>query len=304
MDATDLNAVRVFVAIVDAKGIRGAAHDLGLPRSTVSRKLAALEARLGLTILNRTTRTVSLTDAGQAYYARAVQALGALDDAERVLREARGRPTGTLRVTASHTMAQQGGGDLLVNFLTANPDVRVVLDLSERHVDLVAEGFDVALRGGPMVESALIARQLRSARAYLYASRSYLKARGAPKTLEDLKGHDCIVYGGGSAAPQWTFLVGRTRKTVPVTARLVANNLSVVRAAIAAGLGIGWLPDITVTGTSPNRRLVRVLTDFPLPPAVLNVVYPPTRNLSPAVRAFVDACVKEYGTPKGPAAAS
>ena len=131
MDATDLNAVRVFVAIVDAKGIRGAAHDLGLPRSTVSRKLAALEARLGLTILNRTTRTVSLTDAGQAYYARAVQALGALDDAERVLREARGRPTGTLRVTASHTMAQQGGGDLLVNFLTANPDVRVVLDLSE-----------------------------------------------------------------------------------------------------------------------------------------------------------------------------
>ncbi|MBX7099367.1 MAG: LysR family transcriptional regulator [Myxococcaceae bacterium] len=297
MDTTDLNAVRVFVAIVETKGVRLAARALGLPRSTVSRKLAELEARLGLSLLNRTTRTVSLTDAGQAYFARAVQALGALDDAERALREAGGRPTGTLRITASPAMAQQRGGELLARFLTDHPDVRVVLDLSERHVDLVAEGFDVALRGGPMVDSTLVARQLRSAQAYLYASRGYLKARGTPKTLADLERHDCIVHGSSAAAPQWTFMVGRTRKAVPVQARLVANNLAVVRAAVEAGLGIGWLPDISVDGSNPNRKLVRVLTDFPLPRAVLNVVYPPTRNLSPSVRAFVDACVKAYGSP-------
>lgn len=284
----DLNAVTAFVAVVEQRSFRAAARSLNVPKSTVSRRVALLEEQLGVQLLLRTTRTVTLTDVGEAFHQRASQALGALTDAAREVQQSEATPKGVLRVTAPITFAEHFLSDILTDFLASNPDVRVTLDLTDRYVDLVAEGYDVALRAGPLADSTLKARLLGSNPLVMVASPTYLKAHGTPQTPADLLAHDCIVYSNTERGAKWPLLVKRKVTPMPVRARVAVNSFMLARDFAVAGLGIARMPGGFSHQLEVEGTLVRVLKEFEPPPSPLHAVFPPGPRLTPKVRAFID----------------
>jgi len=284
----DLNAVTAFVAVVEHHSFRAAARSLGVPKSTISRRVALLEGQLGVQLLQRTTRTVTLTDVGEAFHLRCHQALGTISDAAREVRQHETSPHGVLRLTAPITFAEHYLGDLITEFLTANPEVRVTLDLTDRYVDLVAEGYDLALRAGPLADSTLKARLLGVNPLVLVASPKYLKRHGTPRTPGDLLDHDCIVFASTERGAKWPLLIKRKVTPVPVRARVAVNSFLLARDFAVAGLGVARMPGGFSSALEASGELVRVLTEFETPPAPLHAVFPPGPHLAPRVRAFVD----------------
>jgi DNA-binding transcriptional LysR family regulator len=296
----DLNAALFFVRVVDAGSFRGAARALGVPKSTVSRKLAELEERLGARLLQRTTRRIGLTDVGRGYYAKASAAVAALLDAERSVGEHLGEPRGTLRITAPLNFGPLLIGPAVVELLTRYPKVEVDLELSERIVDLVREGFDLAVRAGPLADSSLVARRIGGGTMHVYGSPKYFRRRGRPRTPEELASHDCLVFA--SIPGPWIFSAEGKPLSVRVSGRLAANDLSLLRDAAVSGLGVARLPDVLAAPLVRAKKLERVLADFAPPQAPLHVVYPSARFVSPTVRAFVE--ILEKGVPRLVGAAS
>ena len=288
MSELDLNAVTAFVAVVEHRSFRAAARNLGVPKSTVSRRVALLEEQLGVQLLQRTTRTVSLTDVGEAFHQRCSQALGTISDAAREVRQSETSPKGVLRVTAPLTFAEHFLGDIVTEFWSENPDVRVTLDLTDRYVDLVAEGYDLALRAGPLADSTLKARLLGTNPIVMVASPKYLSRHGVPKTPADLLEHDCIVYSNTERGAKWPLLVKRKVTSCPVRARVAVNSFMLAGDFAAAGLGIARMPGGFSAALEAEGVLKRVLTEFEVPPSPLNAVFPPGPHLAPRVRAFVD----------------
>jgi DNA-binding transcriptional LysR family regulator len=299
-EGLDLNALRVFVAVVEARGFRGAAAALGMPRSTVSRKVMDLEASLGVQLLRRTTRRQSLTDAGAGLHARATAALAGLTDAVREVRESEAAPRGTLRVTAPPTLAEASLGPLLAAFCEAYPEVRVVLDLTDR---LVAEGFDVALRAGELPDSSLQARRLGDSRFHCYAAPRWLAAHPRPLRPGDVQRAKVLLQGGEGRAASWPFLVRGRRVMVPVVGRVVVNSFPLLARLAEAGLGVARLPSRQVVAAEASGALVRLLEDFALPPVPLHAVYPRAAHPSPRVRAFLDYLSARLELPGGTAEA-
>jgi DNA-binding transcriptional LysR family regulator len=288
MNQVDLNAITAFVAVVEHHSFRAAARSLGVPKSTVSRRVALLEEQLGVQLLQRTTRTVTLTDVGEAFHARAGQALTTLSDAAREVRQSEASPRGVLRLTAPLSFAENYLGDIISEFLLANPDVKVTLDLSDRYVDLVAEGYDLALRAGLLADSTLKAKLLGSNPLVLVASKKYLAARGVPKSPQDLEQHDCIVYAPNERGVKWPLLIKRQVTAIPIRPRIAANSFLLARDFAAAGLGIARMPAGFSAEYEAEGQLVRVLEEFAPPPSPLHAVFPPGPHLAPRVRAFVD----------------
>jgi DNA-binding transcriptional LysR family regulator len=294
MGQSDLDSAALFVSVAEQGSFRGAARALGLPKSTVSRRVADLEARLGARLLQRTTRRVGLTDAGEAYYRQARIAVAALQEAERAVSDLSSEPRGTLRVSMPIDMGISSGSVLLARYLTQYPEVRVVADISNRRVDLVREGFDAAVRAGELDDSSLVAARVGLTTVHVYGSAAYLRKRGVPQTPEELVDHDCILFGQATEAV-WTFAGARQPKQVRVRGRVAANNLRVVRDLAAAGLGLAQLPGVMAF---ERPRLRAVLDEFRMPPRPMQVVYPSARHLSPKVHAFV-ALMREIGMPGG-----
>lgn len=284
----DLNAVTAFVAVVEQRSFRAAARELNVPKSTVSRRVALLEEQLSVQLLQRTTRTVTLTDVGEGFYQRAQQALSTLSDAAREVQESEASPRGVLRLTAPVTFAEHFLGDIVTEFLRTNPEVRVTLDLTDRYVDLVAEGYDLALRAGVLQDSTLRARLLGTSSVVVVASPRYLEAHGAPETPGDLLEHDCIVNANSERGAKWPLLVKRRVTMMPVRARVAVSSFMLVRDFAAAGLGIARLPAGFSADDEADGTLVRVLEPYQPPPLPLHAVFPPGPRLSPRVRAFVD----------------
>lgn len=277
----------MLVKIVETGSFRGAARALGMPKSSVSRRVAELEARLGARLLQRTTRRVGLTDAGKAYFDRAATAMLALEEAERAARDLQAAPQGTLRLTAPVNFGLLLLPQLLAEFLLAHPTVRVDVDLSDRHVDLIEERFDVAIRAGALRDSSLVAHRLNGARLLVVASPAYLRRKRKPQAPADLREHGCLIYGPSEAAV-WAFSDGGEPVSVEVRGPLCVNNFFVLRDAAAAGLGIARVPDIIAAQAIADRRLVTLLDAFTPPEVPINVIYPSARYLSAKVRAFVD----------------
>ena len=292
----DLDAVRVFVAVAELRSFRGAAQALRIPRSTVSRRLATLETALETRLLQRTTRQVSLTDAGEAFLAQVRPALAALADAGRAVLDAGSEPRGLLRVTATVSMAEHVGG-LLLELVARHPQLRLELDFTDRQVDLVAEGYDIAIRSGALADSSLIARPLGPRVSGYYASPAYLKRRGHPKVPRDLALHDCIVFSGTSRGERWRFQHRRRAEEVTVRRRIVANSVAVVRAAALAGHGIAWMPGPYVSAEVARGKLVPVLAAYWLPAQPLQLVYPSARHLAPQVRAAIELLLERFTLP-------
>lgn len=298
MDMTqlDLNAITSFVAVVEHRSFRAAARSLGVPKSTVSRRVALLEEQLGVQLLQRTTRTVTLTDVGDAFHQRCGQALATINDAAREVRQSESAPRGVLRMTAPITFAEHFLGDIIGEFLRSNPDVRVTLDLTDRYVDLVAEGFDLALRAGTLADSSLKARLLGTNPLAMVASPAYLELHGTPTTPADLLEHDCIVYSGNERSAKWPLLVKRKVTQVPVRVRVAVNSFMLARDFAVAGLGIARMPGGFSEELEEAGKLTRVMTDFMPPPSPLHAVFPPGPHLAPRVRGFVDLLASKLDT--------
>jgi DNA-binding transcriptional LysR family regulator len=282
----DLNEIAVFARVVEAGSFTAAARALGMPKSTVSRKVLELEERLGSRLLQRTTRKLSLTDVGRTYYEFAARIVSEVDEAERAVSRLEQAPRGLLRVTAPLNFGFLG--PIAGAFLARYPEVQLDLVCTDRVVDLVEERFDVGIRAGVLGDSTLIARNLGSLRRFLVASRAYLRKRGRPRSPEDLAGHDCMLFGAGVDRAVYRLSDGTRSVELAVRARLVVNDSDMLHSAALAGLGVALLPIFSCVEDLRTRRLERVLREWDAPPTPIQAVYPSTRHLSPKVKGFVE----------------
>lgn len=281
--------LQTFVAIVEVGSISGAAERLGLPKSAVSRRLAELEASLGASLIQRTTRRQNLTDSGRALYARGVAILADLDEAESAVSQASRALKGGIRVALPLSFGLLHLAPLIQAFMTQHPDVRFDLDFNDRQIDLMQEGFDLAIRIATLEDSSLIARRLAPIRHIVCASPGYLEQHGAPETAADLTRHACLAYSNVRDPGVWTYRgPDGQAASVRVPVRLAASSGDfLVRAAIADE-GLLLLPSFYVHEAVRSGRLIRVLGDHVWPELSAYAVYPPTRHLSGRVRALID----------------
>ncbi len=285
----DLNELLVFTRVVQAGSFTAAARLLGMPKSTVSRKVAELEERVGARLLQRTTRKLGLSDAGRAYFDHTARIVAQAEEAERALGRLEAAPRGLLRATAPLSLSVLA--PIVAEYLSRYPEVRLELLCNDRRVDLVEEGFDVAVRVGRLEDSSLVLRPLGAIRRVLVAAPSYCAAHGAPKAPAELAHHAGIVFSGSPDPTLWSLRGTGARVSVRVPARVVANDLDVVREAARAGLGVAWLPEFAAEGDLRERRLVRLLPSWCSDDVPLQAVYPTARLLSPKVAAFVELLV-------------
>ena len=290
-------AMIVFAKVVEANSFSEAARRLGQSKSAISKQVAGLEDRLGARLLNRTTRRLSVTEVGAALYERCARIAAEVEAAEQVVTHLHAAPRGTLRVNAPMSFGHLHLAPAIPAFLDRYPEVAIDLTLNDRFVDLVDEGFDLAIRVARLNDSSLVARKLAPERVVVCAAPSYVARRGAPQAPADLTAHDCIVYAQPSPQDQWSFVDREGRRSaVAVRGRLQANNGDAIRAALLAGAGVGRLPTFLVGADICEGRLVRLLPEYDsVFEGGVYAIYPHSRHLSPKVRAFVDFLVESFG---------
>lgn len=280
-----------FTQVVDHGGFARAARALGIPKSRLSRHVMALEAQLNVRLLNRSTRRFAVTEVGQEVYRHAAAMRAEADAALEAVEFARAAPRGTIRASCPVTLAQSVLASMLPVFLAKYPAVRLQLHVSNRRVDVVREGFDVALRvrSQPSGEDGLVMRTFGRAHELLVASPAYLARAGAPASPQDLGSRETLDYGGELDRQPWE-LVGSDGQSVRAehTPRVICHDFIVLRATVLAGLGIAKLPDSVVREDVHSGALTRVLPDWNSPQGVVHAVFPSRRGLLPAVRAFID----------------
>ncbi len=286
----DLNELLVFTRVVQTGSFTSAAKLLGMPKSSVSRKVSELEDRVGARLLQRTTRKLGLTDAGRIYFDRSARIVAEIEEAEKAVGHTQAEPRGLLRVTAPLSFSALA--PVVTEYLRRHPDVQVDLVCTDRRVDLVEEGFDVAVRAGPLVDSSLVARRVGEAKRVLAATPAYLRRRGTPKVPADLEKHDGIVFGAGTSPNVWKLRSGDQTVDVRINARFTVNDPDIVADVARAGLGVAALPEMNFADDVASGRLREVLPDWSPPAAPLHVLYPTGRHLSPKVSVFVDLVAK------------
>ena len=282
-----LDETHVFVRVVEAGSFTAAARRLGMPKSTVSRQVARLEEHLEARLLNRTTRRLSLTETGRAYFERCREALWSLEEAERVARDASGKPEGTLRVSAPFDFARGWLAPLLREFRESYPGIKLHLVLSQRRVDIVSEGIDVAFRGGVLDDADYVSKKIAQSDVILCASPRYLGCRGEPSTLAELAEHETMAMGENRPAPL-SFEGPGESGVVPGEPWLIANEWGVLLRALRDGLGIGPMIDLAASDHIADGSLVRVLPEHKVHAGGLYAVYPSRHHLSLKVRVLVD----------------
>lgn len=294
-------AMGVFVQVVEGGSMTAAAEACGMSTTMVGNHLRALEQRLGVSLLRRTTRRQSLTEFGSAYYQRCLDILGQVSAAEQLAEEVQAVPHGTLRVSAPPTFGAECLMPCLAGYLAANPAVNLDVVLTDRLVDLVEEGFDAAIRLGTLENSSLVARPLHDYGLTLCAAPAYLARRGVPTTVQALAAHDCLAFAY-PAGTEWRWTQKHWRLTGPdgevtvdVSGRIAVNSAPALKRAALSGLGIVMLPDALVREELDDGRLLPLLTDWHLPVRPMHLVYPQERYRSPKLRSFVDHIVQHMG---------
>jgi len=286
-----------FVRTVDRGSQAAAAREIGVTPAMLGRYIGALEGRLGTRLLNRTTATQSLTEAGAAFYARASAILEQLENADHAASDWQAEPRGTLRVNAPMSFGARHLAAAVSGFCALHADVRVEMILNDRVVDLVEEGYDVAVRIGRLADSGLVARRLATCRLAVCASPDYLARRGAPRTPMDLRVHDCLLYTYASGGDAWRFRGEHGEEEVRLVGSLMANNGDALLAAALAGQGVILQPTFIVGDALRQGRLTRLLPGWQLQDLDVHAVYPSARHLSPKVRGFVDFLAARFRDP-------
>lgn len=285
-----------FVHVAETKSFSAAARVLRLSKSVISRQIAGLEAELGVLLFQRTTRSLALTEAGTRYLEQVSRILTDLEDADASLSQLQAAPRGRLRLSAPMSFGVLHLAQAIPDFLKRHPDVDIDLSMSDRVVDLVEEGYDMAVRIGRLGDSSLIARRLAPIRMVVCASPEYFARRGIPTTPQELSHHDCLTYSLTASPGIWRFQTpdGSTSSS-EIKGRMVANNGDVLRMAALKGLGVCYLPTFIVGADLQAGTLVSALTDFISADLAAYAVYPTSRHLSPKVRAFVDFLIDWFG---------
>lgn len=284
---SQLEDMQLFVSVLESGSFTNAAEVLGLSKQFVSRRVAALEARLGVRLLNRSTRKLSATALGQSYFERARRILQDVAETDMLVSEQGSSPRGSLRLSAPMSFGTLHLSELLPAFMQRYPEVSIELDLSDRTVDLLGEGYDMAVRIGALADSTLIARQLAPLRMVTCASPAYLAEYGAPASPADLRAHQCMLYGH-SKAVEWSYWIDGRVQRLPVHGRYRVNNGELVRDAAIAGLGLTMLPTFIVGDALACGDLITVLDDYQLPTTKVYAVYPQHRQSSLLVQFLVD----------------
>ncbi len=288
-----------FIQVVEAGSISSAADALGVAKSAVSRRLKELEEHLGVQLFHRTTRQMNLTETGRMYYQRAVRIMQDVQEAELQTSQAHGTLKGSLRVALPLSFSLMHLGPAISDFLQAHPQIEFDLDFNDRKVDLIEEGFDLAVRIATLPDSSLIARRLATIKSVICASPEYLASSGTPQSPDDLVSHRCLIYNLMRDFEHWHLhdSAGRLVKA-KIRPYLKASNGEYLRDAAVDGLGIVLMPTFIVYKVIETGRLVPLLTDYRCPQTAAHALYPQTRHLSHRVRAFVDFLVKRFeGTP-------
>ena len=289
----DLNEMLVFASVVDAGSFTGAAKKLGQPKSTLSRRITRLEERLGVRLLQRTTRALHLTDAGETYYAYCARITAEAEEAEDAINNAKAEPTGPLKITAPVNFAGSLPG-LVGEFMRRYPKVTVQIICTDNLVDIIGEGVDVAFRFGDLQDSTFIARKLGADRGVLCASPGYLQSAPVLEKPEDMAQHHCISYNLPPQGGSWNFQGPGGKKTVKVYPRLAAGNLEVMRGATLAGVGVCQLPSRLCSADITAGRLTELLPEWSFGTVNLNLLYPSSRLLPAKVRAFIDFAMEQF----------
>jgi DNA-binding transcriptional LysR family regulator len=276
--------VQEFVAVAETGSFTRAAQRLGLSIAQVSRQVSTLEQRLSTELLHRTTRKVSVTEAGRLYYQHCRPLLDGLDEAERALTSLQGQATGLIRMTAPITYSEQHITPLLSEFLLQHPAVRIDLQLTNQKLDLIEGGFDLAIRLGRLEDSTMIARRLSSRTLYLCASPAYLRQHGEPRTLADLQQHNCLL----GTMDSWRFREDNKDRNVRVSGSLRANSGYAIMDAALQGIGLVQLPDYYVEQWLKSGDLVTLLEEFQPEDEGIWALYPHSRHLLPKIRLLVD----------------
>ncbi|MGS1005828.1 LysR substrate-binding domain-containing protein [Achromobacter anxifer] len=291
-----LASMQVFVTTVDLGSISAAADELALSSQLAGKQIRALEASLGVKLLNRTTRRQSLTDEGRLFYERARNILAEMEAAQAQIDESRSQPRGRLRISAPITFGSRGLAPLLSRFMRQYPEVTVELSLTNRTVDLIDEGFDIAFRTGDLPDSGLTARRLAPHRLVLCAAPEYLRNSGIPRRPEDLQQHECLVFAHTSMRTRWSFKGPDGPITVPIAGRFSTDSGEALRAAAVGGLGIILQPTELLTEDIESGRLTRLLPKYEPEPRPLHALYVPDRRMTPKLRSFLDFAALEFGS--------
>ena len=284
----DLNDIAVFVKVAQFASFSRAAHSLGMPVSTVSRKVTSLEEQLGVTLLQRTTRKLSLTAQGRAYYDQCSEPLAHIVDAEQVLTEAQRQPEGLLKISVPVILGQEPFYEFVSAFLKKYPKIQVDLFVTNLFLDLIAENIDVGIRFGELKDSTIVAQRLGKSVRYLVAAPEYLEGRALPVKPEDLKDHQCILLNSRNNEAEWHLVSGRKSVKLHVSGPISSRDFEAVSAFTYRGHGIGLLPSTYCDEQIGSGKLIRLLPDWSSEEIFVHAVYPTRRFLPSRLQVFLD----------------
>lgn len=288
------NDIMVFLKVVEMTSFSKAAKALNVSKSIVSKNVTRLEQRLKVQLLQRSTRSLALTEAGRLLYDQCINIDRDLHEAELALSSLQEDPQGQLRVSCSAGFATWHMTEAIADFLPLYPDIKVELEIGEQTFDLIKKHVDCAIRIGKLPDSNLVARRLTTRAMRVCGSPEYFKQHGVPKTPRDLDEHNCLLYKGSPTGHSWVFQKGKEQIKVPIKGSFVSNNSQVLERAAVAGMGLVMLPGFLMIKDVKNGRLKSVLEDY-LPSTIdINVVYPQTRYLAPKVRVFIDFLLERF----------
>ena len=289
-----LSGVALFIAVSETLNFAEAAERLGMSRATVSAQIGDLERRLGVRLFQRSTRAVRLTEAGAAYRTALGGVVGQATQAAQIAESFQQQAVGRIRISAPDDIVPRYIIPAMTEFLVDQPGLTIEIEMSSRRVDVIAEGFDLAIRASLAVEPNLIVRRLGTSPVTLTASPDYLAQHGTPQSPEDIAGHQIVHHSGLRAGALWTMKRGEEERRIPITARVLIDAGGVLRDAAIAGLGIAYLPEFMTGDALRAGTLVRVLPEWRMQLVDINAVYPSNRNITPKVRGFVSVLARRF----------
>lgn len=287
------SAIPVFVAVVECDGFSSAARKLGVSKSAVSKRITSLENKLGVQLLYRTTRRLSLTEAGEHYYQNAVKALRFASEAEDAVIQRQAQPQGRLRINTPMSFGRLHIAPLIPRFLERYPEIQIDMVMDDRVVDLIEGRFDIAIRGGDLPDSSLVARKLAPMHSMICASPDYIARHSMPQVPAELVDHNCLHFS--YTMSEWSFTKQGEEEVVRATGNYLVNNGEALREVLLRGMGIGRAPTFIVGSDIAAGRLVQVLPDYRMPTKALYALFPERQHLPAKVRVFIDFVVERLG---------
>jgi len=288
-------AIPVFVTVVESGGFSPAAKLLGISKSAVSKRVTQLEEQMGVKLLHRTTRKLSLTEAGEHFFQHARIAHQAAKDAQDAVAQLQGEPQGRLRINTPMSFGRLHIAPLIPEFLKRYPKISIEMVMDDKVADLIGEGFDIAIRGGDLPDSSLIARKLAPLRNVLCASPEYIEKHGRPIELSQLTDHNCLIFTYSKDIKEWLFIKDGQTQSVEVTGNYNVNNSEALREALLQGVGIGRLPTFVAGPDIKSGKLVSLFEEYQMPDKTIYAVFPERQYLPSKVRAFIDFAVEYLG---------